>query len=234
MPLPQRRTMPDTSCNTNLDDTPFIASERMKKTREMTFCGMSGCGPTRALARKDACRKLTTAMTGRYWPWHFRDRNHGLLVWREPLGWTYKILWPGDASPAFVRGAHLEREEFDLVLKAAVRHFAQSVYQETAHIPQPLADLLGPDDLAEHAAHCCWQRTYREAIERGYSDIQARDIASGLKTHAPRSDPRNPPHSDRAVPPREVSPPCLAMDPQHTTSHETGPNAYRNTANATD
>jgi len=117
--------------------------------RRVTYCGIEGEGPTAKAAREQAERRLELAMTGSYNPWVFRDCQHTLFVWREPTGWTYRIVWPD-----FPNGQHLQPnivpvDDFQCVSSKAAYHFAQSVYTGIKSIPIELTQKLSLKDRHE-------------------------------------------------------------------------------------
>jgi hypothetical protein len=158
---------------------------RHKKTYEINLHGMLGYGETRGAAKQDAQEKLTRAMTGDYQPWYFAADQHLLIVWRQPPGWRYKIVWPDSPDSGRLFGYDQGDSSFEEIQHTAVCHLAKMLYQDTATIPKVLADLLGETALRDHAEYCQWQRRYAEAVQRGLSDSAAREFASGSRVQNP-------------------------------------------------
>jgi hypothetical protein len=160
-----------------------------KKERRVLIYGMEGRGPTLTAAKQDARQKLANATLGHYRPWYCIINGHYMIVWRELDGWTYQIVWPKSPRVGYSGGYESGGGSFEEVQRRGVRHLVRCVYADTTQIPKELADILGESGLHELAEYWQWHRRYVEGIQRGLSDLDARDYASGLhRLPAPADD----------------------------------------------
>jgi len=133
---------------------------------------MQGEGQTVKLAKQDAARKIEAVLDGYYTPYMLRQGDVIGLVWREPSGYCYKIIW-ADTKPGPVFGNSGARDGEQETRRACARHMAQASGSIVG-----LESSLTDQDKREHAEYCAWQARYKSAVKAGYTDDQARDLAS--------------------------------------------------------
>jgi hypothetical protein len=128
----------------------------------LPYFGFKGNDSARSGAKRDAKRRLDAALAGSYDPWLFRDRGYLLLVWRQPEGWTYRIIKPNSNAACFVKPSCAPRPDFTAAVRKAAYHFAQEVYADFNRVPQQIRSKMSPKDLNELL---WWFATFRQPFD---------------------------------------------------------------------
>jgi len=140
---------------------------------QLTYCGMAGEGATVKLAKQDAARKIEAVLDGYYSPHMLRQGDLMGLVWREPSGYCYKIIWADTKSGSIFGNTSGRDSDQKETLRACARHMAQAS-GSIAGLEQYLTDA----DKREHTEYLAWHERYKAAKTAGYTDVQAHEIAT--------------------------------------------------------
>jgi hypothetical protein len=116
-------------------------------TVRVTYHGMDGEGRSLKGAKRDAARKLEASVSGSYAPWYFRDKGIALLLWREPAGWTYRIIWPDMDVGLLYPGSYSAATDFETVRRSTVHRFARAIYSDVQSVPKALVEVLEDDGM---------------------------------------------------------------------------------------
>lgn len=146
----------------------------MAQKVRITYYGIEGEGVTLKEARADAARNIEVALEGSYTPKLLEFGNHQALVWREPVGWGYRLLNGADTC-LYPSVFHAKQEGAE---RQARYHLAQSGW-EPANDGPALA-YVHRDDRATLATWIAWQRRYAHARAEGLSDVEAHRKACGF------------------------------------------------------
>lgn len=141
----------------------------------VNYFGFDGSGKTVKEAKADAARKAQAFISDAEIGAKILKLDSAYaVISRACGGWQYQIIWPDGISGtvAVCMGESL---------KDAERRVRMHVAQVLCSIPDnPLNSLIvDKTDQAEYKRWFNWQCRYREAVSSGYSDDQARQIASG-------------------------------------------------------
>lgn len=139
----------------------------------LTYCGMAGSGATVKLAKQDAARKIEAVLSGYYTPYMMRAGDLLGVMWREPNGYSYKIIRPDTkAGQVFGNSLCIGSTEAD-TREAMASHMAQNIGSYAGlekHLTKyAMRDL---DNYFE------FQRKYSECKAAGMSDTDAHASAS--------------------------------------------------------
>lgn len=147
----------------------------MSKTIQITYFGMEGEGKTLTEAKQDAGRKLEAAMDGSYLPYVFTHMGHTLIVFREPDGWAYMMIYPDDDGQK--SGSSSGGNSQEETIRQGLRHMAQNLYNPKTG-EDGMSVLRNKDDIRQHQNWVEWQRVYLAWADLGASDGTCRDYAN--------------------------------------------------------
>jgi hypothetical protein len=108
-----------------------------------------------------------------------RKDEYICVIWREPqYGWVYRILkldeiGTGQETLRPLVLAVWDRRECE---RYARKHFAQYLYNDERTGEDVILD---EKDRKDHLSWVSWQRRYKEAMNQGKTDEEARLYASG-------------------------------------------------------
>ncbi|MCR4300689.1 MAG: hypothetical protein NUV51_03690 [Sulfuricaulis sp.] len=138
----------------------------------LTYCGMEGQGATVKLAKQDAARKIEAVLDGGYTPFIIRHFDLIGVIFREPSGWSYKIIYPDTKSgPAYGSCSSFGDSEAQCRSHCA-HHIAQNAGSYSG-----LQSHLTDSDMRELDRYFAWQERFRKARAQGYDESQSRQMA---------------------------------------------------------
>ncbi len=138
----------------------------------LVYCGMDGEGATVKLAKQDAARKIEAVLSGYYTPYMVRAGELIGIMWREPSGYSYKIIRP-DTESGQVFGNSLASGTTEADCRCSMaNHMAQNIGSYKG-----LEKHLTASAMRELDGYYAWQERYRKARAAGYSDNDAYTMA---------------------------------------------------------
>jgi hypothetical protein len=146
-------------------------------TVRVTHIGMEGEGRTLAAAKQDAARKAEAALTGEYTPHYVKHAGSIAVIAREPqYGWGYRIIYPDSSTSdaLFLQGQGGTANSKKDVIESAAWHLAQNAGHYDG-----LEAIIPAKRRNELDRYFESQARYKEAIDRGMSDEEARSYAFG-------------------------------------------------------
>lgn len=140
-------------------------------TVTIQYFGMDGSGRTVTEAKRDAGSKIEKALHGYYTPTMLRAADLIGIIWREPAGYSYKIIRPDSESGQMFGSSGCDWDEKQAV-SACARHMAQNIGSYAG-----LEKYIGRDGMRELDGYFAWQERFRKARDAGHDDQTARMYA---------------------------------------------------------
>ena len=149
-------------------------------TVTLEYYGVSGTGKNLTEAKRDAGAKIERALKNRS-PRLYRYRGAMLIVWTEPEGDCYRIVWPDTRDGSVDHGCTMTRDNGDA---CGLKHLidimrTEGEYEMPDWVPARIARDHGARWLADWRSNDEFQRRYREAQARGMTDGDCHAYACG-------------------------------------------------------
>ncbi len=161
----------------------------MATKMSLEYFGMPGCGATVKEAKLDAGRKIEAALTGTYQPSIINWRGRTAIVYRDATnGWCYGTMDTTEGVKQSYSTCHPSNNDDRLGVELSARkHLAQNGQQYGERTCELFAAVGGrmtrelEQAEREFAEYGTWQDAYRDAINAGKTDMEARDEANMVR-----------------------------------------------------
>lgn len=142
--------------------------------------GWEGEGPTVKVAKENAVKASETAAKGHYTPMTIHHRGMFGVIFREPEGWCYLLLSPGEQPnyPCVHTSPDRRKDRAEEDCRA---HLAQNGWApaDGDDVPDPMTTGCSPERVKDQVYWQRWQLDYRRLKALGKTDDQAHREASG-------------------------------------------------------